>query len=123
MKKMKGFEGDGYVFVMDADGGNLNQLTDDSRADNGVCWSPCGKYLMYTSAPKSNHQTERLKVIDAQSGEKISFHYDRSALEQEIGSLQMLNSSIFQMLVPDFIERGFVDASFWGEERRPHWTR
>lgn len=123
MVRMRRFEEDGDVFVANSDGSQITQLTHDSGADNGVCWSPCGNYLMYTSASISEHETERLKIIDARSGERIPFSYDRTPLEQEIGSFQFLNATFFQKVVPDSIEKLFVEGSFWGEERRPHWTK
>jgi hypothetical protein len=76
---------------------------------------------MYSSASSKSHQSERLKIIDADSGKRIPFDYDRSALENDIGATQQLNKTFLQLLLPDVIERRCTDPSFWGEERHPHW--
>lgn len=119
---MKSFEGDGDIFVMSSDGSNLRQLTQDSYADDGVSWSPCGNYLVYSRAPRSAHQTERLHLLEVASGKSEPLHYDRSLLEEEIGSTSLLDTTWFQKLLPNLIERRFIDGSFWGEERHPDWT-
>jgi Tol biopolymer transport system component len=122
MVRMRNFEDDGDIFVMNADGSEIVQLTHDSRSDKGICWSPCGSYLMYTSAARNDNDQERLHVLDSYSGKKIHFDYCREAFEREIGARQALNQSIFQQMTPDFIERLFTDGGFFGEERDPHWT-
>lgn len=121
LKRLRNFEEDGDIFLINSDGTGLKQLTKNSYADNNICWSPCGKYLLYTSAPSDNNASERLVIVEASSGKEVSFSYDRTPLENEIGSLALLNSSLFQRLTPDFIERWSIDKSFWGEERNPHW--
>ena len=78
---------------------------------------------MYTSTSIDAQESERLKVIDAESGASVGFRYDRSALEREISADSAVNASFFQRLVPDFIERRFTDRSFWGEERHPSWGK
>jgi Tol biopolymer transport system component len=37
---MSTLDGDWEIFVMDADGGNLRQLTENSVDDRGPAWSP-----------------------------------------------------------------------------------
>ena len=121
IRDMRKFESDGDIFIMNSDGSSIKQLTTSSSLDNGVCWSPCGNYLMYTSTPKSNNEIDRLKIIDANSGSNISLSYDRTPLEKEIGAFQVLNRTITQKIIPDFLERLFMSGCFWGEERHPHW--
>lgn len=122
MVRMRSFEADGDIFVMNADGSDIRQLTHDSRSDRSICWSPCGGYLMYTSAPRNENDQERLSVIDSHSGGKIHFDYSRDAFEREVGAIQLLNNSFLQKLTPDCLERLIVGAGFFGEERDPHWT-
>ena len=123
MEQMSRFESDGDIFVMDYSGENLTQLTHDSLHDQGVCWSPCGRFLMYTSVPKVNDGNKRFKIIDAQTGEPVSFNYDRTALEKEITGGTNRNPTLFNKIIPDFIKRQLINVSFWGEERHPHWIR
>jgi Tol biopolymer transport system component len=121
MQRMKNFESDGDIFVANADGSDVRQLTHDSAMDKSLCWSPCGDYLMYTAAPRSDTGGERLKIINSSTGEAIPFRYDRRAFEAEVQSERLLNQTIFQKLIPDALERLFLDHSFFGEERNPHW--
>ena len=120
---MKAFQDDGDVYVANRDGTHLVQLTDDHRADRSLCWSPCGNFLMYTSTELDNPNTDRLCVINANSGEPVPFSYDRGPLEREIGANQALNQGLYARLTPDILERLFVESSFWGAERHPDWTR
>jgi Tol biopolymer transport system component len=122
MKAMMRNERDGDVWVMNRDGSGLTQLTDDAFYDSGVCWSPCGRFLMYSSSFVDDPETERLKVINAVTGDPVSFSYDRHRLEQELGTYQFLNVSPVQRLIPDFIERHLLPRAFWGEEQYPDWA-
>jgi Tol biopolymer transport system component len=123
MQLMKAFQDDGDVYVSNRDGTHIVQLTDDHKADRSLCWSPCGNFLMYTSTELNDPNTDRLFVVNANSGEPIPFLYDRKPLERELGALQALNQGLFAKLTPDAFERLFVEASFWGAERHPDWTR
>ena len=48
-------EGDGEIWVMDADGGNPTQLTFNSVHDEGAAWSPDGTMLAYSSGADNDH--------------------------------------------------------------------
>ena len=45
------FDGDGEIFVMNADGTQVRQLTDNDENDGGPVWSPDGKSIGFTSGP------------------------------------------------------------------------
>jgi Tol biopolymer transport system component len=122
--KIRALAQDSDIHIMNADGSNVRQLTHNSGADVGLRWSPCGKYLVFSCSSLSSPQAERLKIIDAESGAELPLKYDRSLLASEVGAdpKTYLNASFFAKLVPDFIEKQFVDPSFWGEERNPDWT-
>ena len=48
-------EGDREIFVMDADGGAVQQVTRNSIHDEGPAWSPDGTMLAYTSGLDNEH--------------------------------------------------------------------
>ncbi len=119
---------DSEVCVVNVDGTNLRQLTFNNGLDAGVRWSPCGKYLVYSSAPKDRTSIERLKIIEVETGNNIPLEYNRDELMREIGSdpNKMLNRRLFLKLLPDCIEKPFtmwvVGKNFFGEEHQPDWT-
>ena len=121
MQLLKGIKGDGDIYISDRKGGVLRQLTEDGLADSAPCWSPCGNYLMYSTTDMDDPNADRLCVINVHTGEQVPFSYDRGPLEREIGADRALNRTLAQRIVPDKLERLFVDRSFWGAERRPNW--
>lgn len=123
IRKIMAMEQDADIWIMDRNGRNLRPLTDNKTMDVGIAWSPCGNYIVYTSASKRNHETEHLRIIDVATGNSTALDYDRTPFENEIGAGQLLNATFLQTLIPDIIERRFVDFSFWGEERHPDWTK
>ena len=123
IRKIHALEKDSDLWIMDRDGRNLRPLTDNRYIDTGLSWSPCGRFIVYTCAPKHNHETERLRIVEVATGTSHAIPYDRTPLMVEIGAEGCLNRTFLERLIPDFIERRFVDHSFWGEERHPDWTR
>ncbi|MCB0330926.1 MAG: PD40 domain-containing protein [Bdellovibrionales bacterium] len=123
IRKILALQMDSDIYIMNSDGSNLRQLTKNEGCDVGICWSPDGKYLCYSSSVPGDSAQERLSVVSVSTGEEHHLSYDRTLLQSEIGADEKnyLNQAWFQHLVPDFIERRFVDPSFWGEERRPNW--
>jgi len=126
--KLQALDLDSDIYVMDSDGGNLKKLTNNSGADVGVRWSPCGKFLVYSTSPKGDPAKERISIIRADTGKAVSFSYDRAKLKAEIEANpdDFINHRFWLYLVPDFIERPFMKAymgsHFWGRERFPDWT-
>jgi TolB protein len=49
------------LYIMDADGSNLRQITTGSQGDRAPAWSPDGRYIVYSSNPVS---FANLYVID-----------------------------------------------------------
>ncbi len=56
------------VCIIDADGGNLRKVTNDSVSDSHPSWSPDGKTLLYLSTQKEGSQAWS---ISADSGESV----------------------------------------------------
>lgn len=120
--ELKDLDGDADIFVMNRDGSNQRAVTRGDRCDDDVCWSPCGRYLAYTSGNPQQVGSRRLRIVEVESGAPLSFSYDRSKLEIEIGAASRFNTSFFQKLIPNIIERRFAAKSFWGEECCPDWA-
>jgi Tol biopolymer transport system component len=49
-------DGNQNIFVMDADGSNVNQLTDHEADDHSAAWSPDGRYIAFTSTRDDNQE-------------------------------------------------------------------
>ena len=124
IREILAMEEDSDIWVMNRDGSEAKQLTSNSGSDVSVAWSPCGNFLVYTAAKEDEQTQERIKVIDADSGTEQKLSYDRSLLRQEMQASidAVAPEGLFRKIVPDIIERFFVDRSIWGEERQPDWT-
>ena len=57
--------GDGEIYVMDADGSNVVQLTDNSRGDSEPSWSQDGSQIAFTSNRDGDPE---IYVMDADGG-------------------------------------------------------
>lgn len=125
---LRNLEQDSEVCVVDVDGNNFKQLTENRGADTSVRWSPCGEYLLFSSSPKGKPNAQRLKIINSQTGETVPFEYDRQPLMTELDSSpdRFLNATQIVRLLPDFIERivirKVVGSYFFGEEHSADWT-
>lgn len=123
IKEVQEMEQDSDIWLMNSDGTNLKQLTQNSGVDVGVCWSPCGNFLAYTTASKGKDSSKRISIISIETGAIEKLNYERKLLKQEfVASLNKYSQGIFRRLIPDFIEHKMVDPSFWAEERHPDWT-
>lgn len=57
-------EGDREIFVMNADGGDVRQLTRNAIHDEGPAWSPDQTMLAYTSGPDNEHGDIQVMTAD-----------------------------------------------------------
>ena len=61
------------IYVMDADGGNPQNLTNDLNNDSSPSWSPDGKWIVFSSARDGHFEnefgiTDEIYVMDADGG-------------------------------------------------------
>ncbi len=106
------------VYLMDAQGENVQRITRNLGSERHVTWSPCGNYLIYTSSKKTS-AAERLMVVDLEKMKTEALKFDRAELEAEIKS-PPLAYGIFSLL-PEGIRRKFYPDYYFGSERFPDW--
>ena len=112
-------EDDSEVWLCRRDGASPPiQLTDNRVHENYLTWSPDGRYIMYCSTRSAGEG--RIRVLDVASSQSRGLSYDRSALEREIGAA-IVDTGVFSMLTPDWLQRKFVNPVYFGSERNPHW--
>ena len=56
------------IYVMDADGGNPQRLTENRKNDKDPSWSPDGKRIAFSSDRKGDLQNFEIYVMDADGG-------------------------------------------------------
>ena len=61
-------DGNAEIYVMDADGGNLRNLTNNPVYDSGPSWSPDGERIAFASSRNRNEHDTNIYVMDADGG-------------------------------------------------------
>ena len=56
------------IYVMDADGGNEQRLTENRKSDSSPSWSPDGKWIAFISDRKGDNVNYEIYVMDADGG-------------------------------------------------------
>ena len=56
------------IYVMDADGGNEQRLTNNRKRDTSPSWSPDGKWIVFSSDRKGDGVNYEIYVMDADGG-------------------------------------------------------
>ena len=66
------------IYVMDADGGNQQRLTENRNSDWSPSWSPDGKRIAFMADRKGDHIKFDIYVMDADGGnqQKLTNHRD-----------------------------------------------
>ena len=61
------------IYIIDTNGGNLQNITDNRTDDYGAAWSPDGHYFAYTSDPNRNAD---IYVMDMETEKKLRLTKD-----------------------------------------------
>ena len=69
------------IFIMDADGKNVRNLTNDSAVDVEPCWSPDGKYVAFSS--NRDDKKFDLYKTDIATGETTRLTSDTSSMDAQ----------------------------------------
>lgn len=110
------------IFIVNRDGTNPRRLTSDAHHASGLCWSPCGKYLAFASTQGLQPGTSRIAVVDAVTGQRIKFVYNRKRLEDSLETTKAVSRSPLMNLMPHYIARRFLPKYLRGSEESPHWA-
>ena len=65
------------IYVMDADGGNQQRLTENRKNDMFPSWSPSGKRIVFVSDRKGDFANYDIYVMDADGGNQQKLTKDR----------------------------------------------
>ena len=67
-KKVKNFVPTFEIYVMDADGGNQQRLTENRQNDLSLSWSPNSERIAFAADGKGNFENFEIYVMDADGG-------------------------------------------------------
>ena len=65
------------IYVMDADGGNEQRLTENRKNDGAPSWSPDGKRIVFEADRKGDFENFDIYVMDADGGNQQKLTNDR----------------------------------------------
>ena len=65
------------IYVMDADGGNEQRLTENRKNDGSPSWSPDGKRIVFEADRKGDFENYDVYVMDADGGNQQKLTHDR----------------------------------------------
>ena len=66
------FESDGELYLMDADGANVQRLTNNTVYEEGPAWSPDGTRLAYSSAPTNTDNDIWTMAVDGTDQRRLT---------------------------------------------------
>ena len=67
-------DGDREIYVMDADGANVRQLTSNDRFDGVPTWSPDGSYIAFQSDRDGEGQEIYMMRADGTNVQRLAGH-------------------------------------------------
>lgn len=125
------------IWLMRADGSNPVRLTKNQGCDFCICWSPCGKQIMYASATDNSPSHLRimnlssvLEAFDSGDADAIQssakklrnekIEIDRTQLKAEIGAVR--NTNFLSQYFPESWVESCYPTGYFGQERYPHWV-
>ena len=105
---------DSELFVMDVDGSNVRQLTDNDVYDGGASWSPDGSQILFRTTPtefEGDYGGAGTYIIEA-DGSVINYtHFGWNYIWSPDGSQILYSSPIWLDEFGVFVEN--VDGSSW----------
>ena len=105
---------DSELFVMDADGSNVRQLTDNDIYDGGASWSPDGTQILFRTAPtefEGDYGGAGTYIIEANGSVTNYTHFGWNYSWSPDGSQILYSSPIYLDEFGVFVEN--IDGSSW----------
>ena len=81
-------DGDNEIYIVNADGSGLTQLTDNNHSDYGPVWSPDGRQIAFQSGDKYNEFYYDIFVIDGDGGDAVKL------TPRRVSAISQLNSAL-----------------------------
>ena len=125
------------IFVMDADGSNVQQLTDDRALDGGCTWSPDGRHIAFASTRNKGLDIYVMDILTQEVKQLTHNPGDRDwanepswapngryiAYEQAInGGFLNAGTTIYVMNADGTGAKEFVPPHNDWERALPHWS-
>ncbi|MEM9411874.1 MAG: hypothetical protein AAGA30_12215 [Planctomycetota bacterium] len=123
------------VWIMRSDGEKPVRLTESQACDASICWSPCGRMIMYVS--QNDYSSCHLRLLDVSELMEAYLQNDEGAINTSASLLRNENLDKFRRelpqhshchtsVLPQFLPEQWVASNYppgyFGLERFPHWV-